>query len=182
MRLTRQAHEAVAGVLGEGSLALDATMGNGHDTCFLAEQVGASGHVWAFDVQPAALEATSRRLEEAGLADRATLLCESHASMRDCLGPGREGRMDAVMFNLGYLPGSDHGLVTRAETTLLALDQALALLAPGGCLSVMVYRGHAGGEAEWEAVRTWLAGCGAESTVPVSPEGHNGPVLALVVK
>lgn len=181
MRLTQRAHEAVAGVLGEGSLALDATMGNGHDTRFLAQQVGASGHVWALDVQPAAIEATSRRLGEAGLADRVTLLCESHARMRGCVGMAPDGRLDAVMFNLGYLPGSDHGLVTRAETTLPALDQALALLAPGGCLSLMVYRGHEGGGAEWGAVLQWLAGCGVEWTLPASPEGR-GPVLALVRK
>lgn len=182
MRLTQRAHAAVARVLGEGGLALDATAGNGHDTCFLAERVGPSGHVWALDVQPAAIEATSRKLAQAGLADRVTLVCDNHARMRDCAGMAPEGGVDAVMFNLGYLPGGDHGLVTRAESTLPALEQSLALLAPGGCLSVMAYRGHEGGETEWGAVQQWLAGCGAAWTLPVSPDGHSGPVLALVSK
>ena len=180
MRLTQKAHEAVASVLGEGSLAVDATAGNGHDTCFLAGQVGASGHVWALDVQPAAIEATSRKLADAGLVDRVTLLCESHAQMQDCAGMAPAGRVGAVMFNLGYLPGSDRELVTRAESTIPALEQALTLLAPGGCLSVMVYRGHEGGDTEWDAVQRWLADCGADWSLPVSPDGHNGPVLALV--
>ncbi len=182
MRLTQQAHEAVARVLGKGSLAVDATAGNGHDTCFLAERVGASGHVWALDVQPAAIEATSRRLSDAGLTDRVSLLCESHARMGEAVGMAASGTVDAVMFNLGYLPGSDRALVTRAESTLPALDQSLALLAPGGCLSVMVYRGHRGGDTEWVAVYQWLMETGAEWTLPVNPEGHQGPVLALVTK
>lgn len=181
VRLTQRAHDAVAHVLAEGGQALDATAGNGHDTCFMAERVGASGHVWALDVQPAAIEAASRRLESAGLADRVTLLCESHAQMKDCVDRPGAG-LDAVMFNLGYLPGSDQSLVTGAETTLPALEQALALLAPGGCLSLMVYRGHEGGEAEWDAVQQWLADSSVEWTLPVSPDGHNGPVLVLVSK
>ncbi|MFO7787001.1 MAG: class I SAM-dependent methyltransferase [Halospina sp.] len=179
MRLTHQAHEAVAGVLGEGGLALDATAGNGHDTCFLAQQVGASGHVWSLDVQPAAIEATRNRLAEAGLSERVTLLCQSHAHIREGVVPPGERGLDAVMFNLGYLPGSDHSLVTRAETTLPALEQATALLTSGGCLSLMVYRGHEGGEAEWGAIREWLVGSGLEWTLPADPSGHAGPVLVL---
>jgi hypothetical protein len=36
----------------------------------------------------------------------------------------------AVVFNLGYLPGSDHQLITRPETTLSALQYAYKLLLP----------------------------------------------------
>lgn len=179
MRLTQRAHEAVARVLGEGGLALDATMGNGHDTRFLAEQVGTSGHVWAMDVQPAAIEATRNRLTDAGLAQRVTLLCESHARIREQVLLPAERGLDAVMFNLGYLPGSDRSCITRAETTLPALEQATALLAPGGCLSLMVYRGHEGGELEWQAIREWLAESDLEWELPVDPALHTGPVLVL---
>ena len=35
----------------EGDYAVDATLGNGHDTCFLAEIVGDSGKVFGFDIQ-----------------------------------------------------------------------------------------------------------------------------------
>lgn len=182
MRLTRQAHDAVAGVLGEGSLALDATAGNGHDTRFLAEQVGATGHVWAMDVQPAAIEATRNRLADAGVTDRVTLLCESHARIREQVRLPGERTLDAVMFNLGYLPGSDRTRTTGADTTIPALEQSMEMLATGGCLSLMVYRGHEGGEGEWKAIREWLTGSGYEWRIPVDPSGHSGPVLVLLTR
>ena len=34
-----------------GDIAVDFTMGNGHDTEFLSKTVGEQGHVFAFDVQ-----------------------------------------------------------------------------------------------------------------------------------
>ena len=182
MRLTHQAHEAVASVLGEGSLALDATAGNGHDTRFLAEQVGATGYVWAMDVQPAAIEATRNRLAGAGLGERVNLLCDSHAHIREKVALPGERKLDAVMFNLGYLPGSDRSRTTGADTTIPALGQSMEMLASGGCLSLMVYRGHDGGEAEWNAIREWLGGSGYEWGMPVDPSGHNGPVLVLLTR
>ena len=42
----------------EGDICADFTMGNGYDTEFLARTVGMSGKVYAFDIQPAAVEST----------------------------------------------------------------------------------------------------------------------------
>ena len=39
------AQDALRQSLQPGAHVVDATMGNGHDTCFLAEQVGESGQV-----------------------------------------------------------------------------------------------------------------------------------------
>ena len=61
-----------------GMRVIDATMGNGHDTQWLCELVGETGHVYAFDIQPSAVEHTKSRLEAAGLLDRATLICDGH--------------------------------------------------------------------------------------------------------
>ena len=38
-------------VVEPGDFVIDATMGNGHDTAFLAELVGPSGEVFAFDIK-----------------------------------------------------------------------------------------------------------------------------------
>lgn len=65
------------------------------------------------------------------------------------------GKICAIVFNLGYLPGGNKGLVTCRESTLAALQAALPLLAPKGLLSVMCYRGHEEGFRETEAVREW---------------------------
>ena len=181
MRLTHRAHAAVAGVLAEGDLALDATAGNGHDVVFLAEQVGIDGWVWAFDVQQAAIAATRRRLEEAGLVGRVRLAHDSHANIGAHLPEDARGRLAAVMFNLGYLPGSDRGLVTDADTTLAALEAALALLRPGGLVSLLVYRGHSGGREEWLAIQQWLSRSPAshEFFGDTDPESDS-PILVLI--
>ncbi len=153
--LVIQAHDTVSAVLGEGGLAIDATVGNGHDTLFLARQVGVSGRVFGFDVQAQALEAARQRLQEAGVADRVTLIGCGHEQMAQQLPPAAYGRVQAIMFNLGYLPGSDRACVTAPVTTLPALQQSLAWLAPGGVLTVLAYTAHAGGREEANAVREW---------------------------
>jgi hypothetical protein len=50
-----------------------------------------------------------------------------------------------VAFNLGYLPGGDKEIITRSETTLLALEAAKRILIQGGLISIVVYVGHPGG-------------------------------------
>ena len=49
--------------LREGDVAVDFTMGNGHDTEFLCRTVGETGRVYAFDIQAQAVESTRRNLE-----------------------------------------------------------------------------------------------------------------------
>ena len=48
----------------EGDYAVDATLGNGYDTCFLAEIVGDNGKVFGFDIQKEAIESSTTRLKE----------------------------------------------------------------------------------------------------------------------
>lgn len=162
-----------------GALAIDATVGNGHDTCFLASRVGPHGHVIGFDVQKDALDTTRARLADAGgLLERCTLLLRGHEHMRHSVPAAWVGAVTAITFNLGYLPGSDKACITRASTTMTALEQALDLLRPGGLLSVLAYRGHPGGAEEAAAVEDWAntRRAGFELTTQASP----GPVLYLI--
>ncbi|NIP93869.1 MAG: class I SAM-dependent methyltransferase, partial [Akkermansiaceae bacterium] len=97
MRVTERAHEMVRVVVQPGETVIDATIGNGHDTLFLARCVGSGGLVIGFDVQKDALEATRRRLVEAGIEEeRARLLLEGHQRLEAEV----EGPVAAVMFNL----------------------------------------------------------------------------------
>lgn len=141
-------------MLRAGETAVDATAGNGHDTCFLAERVGPAGRVLAFDIQPAALEATRARLAAAGLLARVVLVLGSHGGLAERVPPGG---VAAVMFNLGYFPGGDHGVITRPAETLRALAAAQGVLRPGGILTVVCYPGHPGGAEEAAAVVEWAA-------------------------
>lgn len=139
----------------EGAVAVDATMGNGGDTEALCRLVGESGLVYAFDVQPAALEATRRRLEGAGLGQRARLNLLGHEHMAQAAPQG----VDLIVFNLGWLPGAaDKGLTTRWETTRQALQAALALLKKGGLITLCAYPCHQEGARELQQACQWAQG------------------------
>lgn len=139
--------------LNPGDTVVDATMGNGHDTLFLTQCVSPGGHVYAFDVQATALVETAKRVP----ADMTTLIHSGHETMREHLPAEVHGKISAVMFNLGYLPGTDKTLITRTETTMIAVQAALDLLRPGGLLTIAVYPGHEGGAEEGRSIATWAA-------------------------
>ncbi len=148
------AREVILQAVGPGDTAVDATMGNGHDTLMLCEAVGPEGRVYAFDVQEQAVEETKKRLREHGAEGRAELIRAGHEHMAEYV----RGPVKAVMFNLGWLPGGDHTVTTRWETTRQAAESALDLLAPMGVLVICVYPGHAEGEREKRELTAFLAG------------------------
>lgn len=147
-------HMLVSRFLREGDTAIDATCGTGRDTLLLAELTGSTGHVWGFDIQEQAIAETRCKLTEAGLNGWVTLLSTGHEEMEKHV----KGPVNAVLFNLGYLPGSDRSVITRPETTGAALAQSLELLGPGGIILVTVYPGHGGGAIERRVVDGWAAG------------------------
>ena len=152
------AAELIGPALYPGARAVDATMGNGKDTRWLCEMVGDSGRVYAFDVQPEAVARTRALLDSEGLAQRAALFCEGHQHMARCV----PEPVDVVMFNLGWLPGAEHGVTTRRETTLQAVVAALTLLKPDGLLTICVYPGHEEGSRELEALTEWASALDAK--------------------
>ena len=147
------AREALERAVKSGDVLVDATMGNGPDTLFLAEQTGAGGHVYAFDIQEDAVASTRKLLEEHGMSDRVTLLCRSHAEIEETV----PGPIDAAVFNLGWLPGGDHGITTRCESTKKAVQGALKLLRRGGIVTVCAYPGHPEGARERDMLAAFFA-------------------------
>lgn len=136
-----------------GDVVVDATCGNGHDTLFLARLVGSGGSVWAFDVQEGALSAAENRLRGEGCLPWVRLVHSGHERIAEYV----RDAVRAVIFNLGFLPGRDEGVVTRPETTLAALEQAAQLLLPGGIITIAIYTGHPGGAEEAAGVEKWAA-------------------------
>lgn len=155
--LTEVAHKLIRAVLKPGQIAIDATVGNGHDTQFLATSVGPSGTVYGFDIQAVAIEATRQRLASVGVAN-VVLLHRSHAEMRAALAEFNVKSVHAVTLNLGYLPSGDKGVITRADSTIAAIHAGLSLLAPGGIMTILAYTGHEGGNEEAGAVVALLNG------------------------
>ena len=139
----RNARHLAAGymkaILRHGDVAVDATMGNGKDTQFLCELVGE------------AVERTAARLKEAGYENRATLLLAGHETMKEHV----KSAPRVVMFNLGWLPGAEHIVTTKTETTLTAVQAAIEMIVQGGFVSICVYPGHEEGTKELRALLDW---------------------------
>lgn len=135
-------------------VVVDATLGNGNDTLFLAHEVGITGKVFGFDIQSEAIEKTKQRLSDQGFLERATLFQAGHEQWEAYIPQEHKHQIRAVMFNLGYLPHGDQTIITRPETTLPALQHACEWLAPGGVITVALYTGHEGGQEEANHVVT----------------------------
>ena len=159
--IVSRSQQLLSEVLQPGDLAVDLTAGNGSDTLFLAQSVGPTGRVLAFDIQEQALSKTAAKLTQAGVSVirsdspisskqtlGVTLICASHDKLPDYLDASPNG----IIANLGYLPGGDETVTTQTDSTVAALQYAIEALAAGGRISVVVYPGHPGGEDEGRAV------------------------------
>lgn len=138
-----------------GDVVVDATLGNGHDTLFMAQLVGETGTVYGFDVQEEAISSSIERLNQHGLADRVTIFHKGHEHLSNLIHAEHHGKVKAAIFNLGYLPGSDKSVVTKPETTISAMEQLLEIMVPEGLIILVIYHGHAEGAVERDALLTY---------------------------
>ena len=106
--------------------------------------------MWAFDVQPQALNNTRCRLKEAGCSN-VQLIPDGHENLKQYVSEP----LNAAIFNFGWLPGGDKSLTTRTETSIPALCATLSLLKEGGMLITVLYPGHENGKQEAEAIEQW---------------------------
>ena len=180
LRPLQMAHAFLAEVVTKEDIVVDATMGNGHDTLFLAQL---AKQVYAFDIQEQALNATRERLDTANAPDNYTLLLESHANMAQYAEPGS---VNCIVFNFGYLPGGNHALATRGETSVQALSQALILLKKGGMISLCIYSGGDSGFEERDQILAWLKQLDSHKYLVIKSEYFNRPnhppIPVLVIK
>lgn len=135
-----------------GDFVIDGTAGNGYDTLFLAELVSDNGKVYSFDIQSQAVEYTKEKLLKENLFNRVELIMSSHEYINKYV----KDKIKVAMFNLGYLPGGNHSITTKGNSTILALEQALELLLPGGIISICLYYGHQEGIKELDLVNSFL--------------------------
>ena len=147
-RPLEMAHDFLAQVITPEDIVVDATMGNGHDTLFLAKL---AKQVYAFDIQEQALEKTSQRIQEAGLTN-VDLILQGHETVDEYV-----TEVKAAIFNLGYLPSADKSIITQPQTTLEALEKLCQMLVKGGRIAIMIYYGHEGGDIERDAVLDFVS-------------------------
>lgn len=193
LKQLEMAHWMLKDIINTNDVVVDATMGNGYDTQFLAE-LGAN--VYAFDVQEEALNATEKRLDDAGIKNQifeknlSNLLTEPSVNLvlsgHEKLSEYVKEPIKAAIFNLGYLPKTDKSVVTKADTTLTALDALTNQLVVGGRIAIMIYYGHEGGMEEKDAVIKWTSSLPQKdwevtSYAPLN-QIHTPPILVLIEK
>lgn len=139
--------EVIKRGVAKGNICIDATCGNGYDTLFLAEIVGGNGKVFAIDIQKQAIENTKKLLLENGL-DNTECILGDHSKLKSIIPEKYHGKVNCIVYNLGYLPGSDKTIMTAFETTKNSIQQSLEILDCGGIVAITLYPGHKEGKEE----------------------------------
>lgn len=132
------AHTLLKEILTGNDNTLDLTVGNGHDTLFLAS---ISKWVYGFDIQPLALENAKNRLIN---QHNVTLYLDSHENIDKYPLENIKG----IIMNLGYLPTGDKNITTNIHSTLVAIEKSLHVLQVHGRFVIVVYPGHPSGLIE----------------------------------
>ena len=134
----------------ENLIAMDGTLGNGYDLEFLNSQKQIST-IYGFDIQEKAIETSKERINET--EKKIYFIQDSHHHLETYISTP----IDLALFNLGYLPGADKSIVTKAQTTLEAIEKTIGKLTDCGMLVIMTYPGHEEGLREHEMIRTYLS-------------------------
>ncbi|HJG22212.1 SAM-dependent methyltransferase [Enterococcus durans] len=177
-------HSLLEEILQPGDHVIDATMGNGYDTVFMAEKIGKTGHVYSFDIQKEALLSTKSKLTEQDLLDRTSLFLQGHETLGTVVDEAQP--IKAGIFNLGYLPKSDKSVITLPETTRTAMEEILKRLVSRGRMILVVYYGHDGGEKELDMVQDYCQSLPQEKYNVLKyqfiNQKNNPPILYCVEK
>ncbi len=153
-----------------GDVCVDATAGRGKDTALLCELAGPAGQIYAFDVQPEAVKSTQALLEREGYADQAQVILDSHENMTQYVGSAK-----CVIFNFGYLPGGNHAVFTKKESSIAAIEAALSIITEDGFVSLCIYYGGDSGFEEKDALMEYLRGVDSKRYTVMVQDFFNRP-------
>ena len=180
--LVQLSHEKIRKHLTSNSFSLDATVGNGGDTLFMANLIGITGKVFGFDVQESALVKTNSLLVENKLDKKVQLVLACHSKFDLYLPVGLKAGIRTITFNLGYLPGSNKKIITQKKTTLVAIEKAYSWLAEDGIISVISYTGHTGGMEETKSLINFIEDRKWKYQRFRGSDSINSPILHLITK
>lgn len=184
--LVKLAHNLINDKVKPGDIVIDATVGNGYDTAFLLDLVKPNGKVFGFDIQQTAIASAWANLKKSTFLECLHLINTTHANMHAYIPSEYHGKISAVMFNLGYLPGGDKQIITQANSTLAALSSASQLLSADGIITILAYPGHEGGELETDQVKNWCLALDPEQYRVALFENHpdklSAPKLFAITK
>lgn len=188
-QITHWYHEIIRSQAEREGFYIDATMGKGNDTKLLCELAKDQGRILAFDIQKEALEETEKMLKgyEIGRKmyedGRIQLILDGHEHM----GMYAESETaDVICFNFGYLPGGDHRIATKVETSVEAIKKGLKILKRGGMMSLCIYSGRDTGFEEKDAILEYLRSLPAREYTVIQNtyfnRGNNPPMPVFIFK
>ena len=182
-QITGWVHHFIEDHVKPGDICIDATMGNGNDTVLLSRLTGEQGKVIAFDIQQMALDHTREKMDKENCPLNYQLLLKSHEKMAEY---AEENTVSCIAFNLGYLPGGDHGKSTRADSSIRAIETGLSLLKKKGLMTVCIYSGGDSGFEEKDEVLSYLKQLDSQKYLVIISEYANRPnhppIPVLIVK
>lgn len=141
------AHNIIDTYVENKTVAIDGTLGNGHDTDFLRERFQ---RVYAFEIQR---EPWERYIDKSkDLKDNVVVINDSHHKLKEYV----KEKVNCIIYNLGYLPGGDKNITTIHDTSLISIKEGLELLEENGIMIICIYRGHNEGAIEETCILSYL--------------------------
>ena len=116
-------------------IAIDATVGNGYDTLFLSNYYN---KVIGIDIQPLAIKRSSEKTKD---------LNNVELYLEDFNNIDKFNYANLIIFNLGFLPGSNRKVKTQDYTSDQAILKAYSIL--DGKMLIACYVQHEGGYEEY---------------------------------
>lgn len=138
--------------INHNSIVIDATCGNGNDTAYFAQHVP-NGFVYGFDIQEQAILNTHKKIKD---YSNVKLIQSGHENAKLHIPAEHHGHIDVAIFNLGYLPKGNKEIVTKPETTIMAINEIFDILSIEGIIILVIYHGHEEGKIEKEALLEFL--------------------------
>ena len=160
----------------KGDITVDATCGNGNDTLMLSKL---SKKVFAFDIQENAINNTKSLLEKNSI-NNVVLINKSHELIDKELKDYNK-KISLIVFNLGYLPGSNKKVLTNYKSTLSAIKKGLNMLNKKGIILVTCYP-HKEGKKESEEIIKYLENNNIKYTLYTNTDNKNAPFLIEIKK
>lgn len=143
--ISELSHNIITQYVENKSVAIDCTLGNGYDCDFLSNNFS---KVYAFDIQNLAIDTYKQREKH-----NVILINDSHEFINKYV----HEKIDVAVYNLGFLPGGDKTITTKAKSTLKSIEISLEYLKSGGFVFIAVYIGHEEGAIEGEAILNYVS-------------------------
>ena len=155
-------------------IVVDATCGNGNDSLFIANCLNNKGTLVCYDIQQIAINNTKLLLESNNYYNVIYKLT-SFENISEI--------PDLVIYNCGYLPGSDKSIKTTSNQTLNSISKITNLINQNEHLLIIIvlYPGHSEGKIESELIDDWCFNLSSKEYLVCKYQNYNRPTSPYIL-